>query len=215
MEKTKIYLTRHGETEWNTLRRMQGHMDSPLTEMGKQQGQWLSERLKTVEIDHIYSSPSGRAMQTSELINVHKGLKINASDHFKEIFLGNWEGRTTVEIESFDLDRFEKFWHNPEEFIPTDGESFQEIIERTSLEMEAVAKKHEGQTVLIVAHAVVLKSLIAYVENKELKDFWKGPFMNSTCLNCFEKDDSGWTVTMLGDTSHFPIDVEPKWVHPK
>lgn len=212
---TKIYLTRHGETEWNTLKKMQGHKDSPLTTMGIKQAEWLGERLKTIEIDHIYSSPSGRALQTAELINTHKGLDIKTKDHFKEIHLGDWEGLTQPEIEAFDAEGYNHFWYQPERYVPKSGESFEDVIVRSSIELERIAEAHAGETVLIVAHAVVLKSLYAYVEKKEMKDFWEGPFMNSTCLSCFEKTKDGWQITMAADTSHYPIDVEPKWVHPK
>lgn len=212
---TRFYITRHGETEWNTLRKMQGHLDSPLTDMGRQQAQWLSERLKTVEIDYIYSSPSGRAFLTAQEVNVHKNIDIRTSENFKEIFLANWEGLTQPEIEAFDAERYHNFWYKPEAFVPDGGESFEDVIERAGKEMEHLAQVHKGKTVLIVAHAVVLKSLIAYVEKKEIKDFWSGPFMNSTCLNLFEKDEQGWKIRFLGDTSHYPIEVEPKWVHPR
>lgn len=212
---TKIYLTRHGETEWNTLKKMQGHKDSPLTEMGVKQAEWLGKRLENIEIDHIYSSPSGRALQTAELINAHKGLDIKTKDHFKEIHLGDWEGLTQPEIEAFDAEGYQHFWYKPELYVPKSGESFEDVIVRSSIELERIAEAHPGETVLIVAHAVVLKSLYAYVEKKELKDFWEGPFMNSACLSCFEKTKEGWKITMAADTSHYPIDVEPKWVHPK
>jgi probable phosphoglycerate mutase len=194
---------------------MQGHMDSPLTELGKQQGTWLSERLKNVPIDHIYSSPSGRAYQTAELINFHKKLEIKTSEKLKEIFLGKWEGLTQAEIEAFDAEQYDYFWHKPEAHVPDGSESFQDMIDRCGEQLEAIASLHEGQSVLIVAHAVVLKSMIAYVEQKEIKDFWQGAFMHSTCLNCFEKEDGKWRVTMVGDTSHYPMAVESKWVNPK
>lgn len=212
---TKIFLTRHGETEWNKLRRMQGQLDSPLTELGKQQAQWLGERLKTVTIDHIYSSPSGRALQTAELINVHKGLPIKTSEKLLEIYLGNWEGKNQMEIEAYDVERYQNFWNRPELFEPCDAESFESIIQRTGEQLEHIAECHEGETVLIVAHALVLKGLIAYVEKKEIKDFWEGPFMKSTCLNCFEKTNGEWQVSMVGDTSHYPMEIEQFWANPK
>lgn len=212
---TKIYVTRHGETEWNTLRRMQGHQDSPLTEMGEKQATWLAERLKDVKIDYIYSSPAGRAMQTAEIVNQHKNLEIKKRDNLKEIYLGQWEGLTQPEIEAIDAEEYQNFWHKPECYQAKTGESFEEVIVRTSIELERIAEAHAGETVLLVAHAVVLKSLFAYVEQKPLEDFWKGPFMNSTALSCFEKTREGWQITMAADTSHYPEDVEPKWVHPK
>lgn len=212
---TTILVTRHGETQWNTLRRMQGHLDSPLTEMGENQAAWLGDRLKDIKIDHIYSSPSGRAFKTAEIVNQHQGLKIQTSDALKEIYLGEWEGKQVVEIEAYDPERFNHFWHHPEKFSPKDSESFESVIARSGKFLEWVAETHPNETVLLVAHAVVLKSMIAYLNQTPLQNFWEGPFMNSTCLNRFQKNKEGWEITMLGDTSHFPIEVEPKWVHPK
>lgn len=212
---TKIYVTRHGETEWNKMRRMQGHLDSPLTTLGRQQAVWLGERLKEVAIDHIYSSPAGRAMETAALINQFKGLPIQTSDRLKEIYLGSWEGKTQVEIEAYDAERYNHFWYQPECFVPSNAESFESIIQRTGEQLEWIAEAHPGNTVLVVAHAVVLKSMIAYVEKKTVKEFWNGPFMKSTCLNCFEKINDQWQISMMGDTSHYPVDIEQCWANPK
>lgn len=212
---TKIYVTRHGETEWNKLRRMQGRLDSPLTELGREQAQWLGERLKDVKIDHLYSSPAGRAIETATLINQFKGLPIKTSENLQEICLGSWEGKTQVEIEAYDAERYVHFWHQPECFIPSDGESFESIIQRAGEQLERISEAHIGETVLVVAHAVVLKSMIAYIERKQIQAFWQGPFMKSTCLNCFEKVDGQWQISMVGDTSHYPIEIEQLWANPK
>lgn len=212
---TKIYVTRHGETEWNKLRRMQGRLDSPLTELGKQQALWLGERLETVAIDHLYSSPAGRAMETATLINQFKGLPIKTSDKLQEIYLGGWEGKTQAEIEAYDAERYVNFWNQPECYIANDGESFESIIQRSGEQLEWIASTHAGETVLVVAHAVVLKSMIAYVERKQIQHFWQGPFMKSTCLNCFEKINGEWQISMMGDTSHYPMEIEQLWANPK
>lgn len=212
---TTILVTRHGETQWNTLRKMQGHLDSPLTEMGEKQATWLGERLKDTKIHQIYSSPSGRAFNTAEIINKHQGLEIATSDALKEIYLGEWEGKQVTEIEAYDPERFHHFWHEPEKFTPQNSESFESVISRSGNFLEWISEKHPNETILLVAHAVVLKSMIAYLNQTPLEKFWDGPFMNSTCLNCFQKSQKGWEITMLGDTSHFPIEVEAKWVHPK
>lgn len=210
-----IYVTRHGETEWNTLKRMQGHLDSPLTEMGCKQASWLGERLRTLELQYMYSSPSGRALQTASVINEHHGLPIVTVEAFKEIYLGEWEGKTQPEIEAMDAAEYDHFWHVPERYRSKSGESFEAVIERAGAALEQLAEAHPGGTVLVVAHAVVLKGLFAYILKKDIKDFWTGPFMHSTCLNCFEKTDEGWQITLAGDTSHYPEEVEAKWVHPQ
>lgn len=210
----KIYVTRHGETEWNTQRRMQGHMDSPLTQTGRLQAEWLGEYLKTTPLTRIYASPSGRADQTAKLIRGQRPLEIQSVEALREIFLGEWEGKTQVEIESFAAENYNAFWHKPEDYVPTTGESFEAVIQRAASVLEQIANT-ETQDVLVVTHAVLLKSMYAYVNQKSIEDFWKGPFMHATCLNCFEKVDGQWQVVIEADTSHYQTEVVNHWVDPK
>ncbi len=211
----KIYVTRHGETEWNTLGRMQGHLDSPLTKLGEDQARWLGESLKNTPLDYIYSSPSGRAMQTAKAINQSRNLTIRTEENLREIYLGEWEGKVRAEIEAYDAQRYHYFWNAPHQFVATDSESFESVIERSGKMLEEIAKRHPHEVGLVVAHAVVLKSMYAYILKKPIQEFWQGPFMNSTCLNCFEKDEDGWKITLEADISHYPMEVVPKWVQPK
>lgn len=211
----KIYVTRHGETEWNTQRRMQGHMDSALTEMGQNQAKWLGEKLKTTEFSQVYASPSGRTRQTTALVLGERALPITYLDGLREIYLGPWEGKNQEEIEAFDAESYQHFWFEPEKFKGRDAENFTSVIHRAGAILESLANQHPEEDILIVTHAVVLKSMYAYILQKPLVDFWKGPFMNATCLNCFTRTASGWEVLIEADTSHYPEDVEPKWVHPK
>lgn len=89
---TKVYLTRHGETEWNEKGIMQGWGDSPLTELGKNQAKWLGERIRDLHIDVIYASPIGRAFNTAEIIRGDREIPLIAYDGLKEIKIGGWEG---------------------------------------------------------------------------------------------------------------------------
>lgn len=68
MKKTTIYITRHGQTQWNVEKRMQGRQDSPLTEQGMRQAMWLRDALKHVDFDAMYASPSPRARRTAEIL---------------------------------------------------------------------------------------------------------------------------------------------------
>ncbi len=81
---TKLYITRHGETLWNTEGRMQGWNDSPLTDLGIKQAEWLRERIKDLKIDVIYSSPSGRAYNTAEIIKGNRELQVIKHDGYRE-----------------------------------------------------------------------------------------------------------------------------------
>ncbi len=80
---TRIYLTRHGQTEWNLQKRMQGHKNSDLTSLGKEQAKALGLRMKDVELNAIYTSSLPRAMQTAELIRGKNGKEPNRQYHLK------------------------------------------------------------------------------------------------------------------------------------
>ena len=99
MSTTTIYLTRHGQTEWNVQHRMQGHMDSALTSIGLQQAEWLSQGMRSVQLDAIYTSPSPRALRTAEIMRGERSTYLNLSDAFKEIGMGVWEGSDSAELE--------------------------------------------------------------------------------------------------------------------
>lgn len=108
----RIYITRHGETEWNIQKRMQGWKDSNLTRKGEEYAIALGRRLKDVDFNCIYSSSSGRTIHTSELIRGDKDIRIIPDDNLREIHLGEWEGKTSTEID--DKQRLKAFWETPQ-----------------------------------------------------------------------------------------------------
>lgn len=200
---TKLYLTRHGQTEWNLEGRMQGQKDSKLTELGEKQAEWLGERLNDEKIDVIISSSSGRVIATSKLIRGKRNIKIIPNDNLKEIYLGHWEGRLHTEIEKVWEEEQKNFWHFPHLYKPVRGETFSQILNRVGNEVEKIISEYEGKSILVVTHAVVLKALITYCENKDLKDFWSGAFMHSTCLNILDIKKDSRKFILKGDTSHY------------
>lgn len=201
---TRLYLTRHGETEWNIQRRMQGRMDSPLTTLGEAQARRLGKRLGDTPIDIIITSSSGRAVRTADLIRGERLIPIRTNDHLCEIDLGEWEGCLDTEIQTKHPEAHRNFWYYPHLYRPTGGgETFAEVRERVSREIERIANQYAGQAVLIVTHAVVLKSLLAYFDHSELKDLWNGPFMKATSLSIVEWDGDERRVVLRGDIAHY------------
>ncbi|MCJ8323509.1 MAG: histidine phosphatase family protein [Rhizobiales bacterium] len=98
----KIYLMRHGETEWNLQKRMQGQLDSPLTPKGQAQavkmGHILNREIADPHNYHMYTSPLGRTMHTSELVAQNFEFKPNKSDLLMEIYAGSWGGKLRADI---------------------------------------------------------------------------------------------------------------------
>ncbi len=203
---TNLYITRHGQTEWNLEGRMQGQKDSNLTELGEQQAEWLGERLNDVELDIIISSSSGRAFRTAKIIRGERNIEIIPNDNLREIHFGEWQGQLHTEIEAIWPEEYKNFWNFPHLYKPLEGETVLQLLDRVSNEVEKIISKYEGKNVLIVAHGVVLKALIAYFENKDLKDFWKGTFMHSTCLNIVEIKKESREIILQGDISHYPVE---------
>lgn len=207
MPTTIIYITRHGQTEWNTQKRFQGHQDSPLTELGAKQAVWLGESLKDVPIDLICASSSPRAVSTAEIIKGDRNIPIKRSDALKEINLGAWEGITQEEARSRDPLPYDRFWNDPESFEVEGGETFRQVAERAISELRDIQRMNVGKSILIVTHTVVVKLLMAYYENRPLRNLWDLPYIHPTCLCKIEIDQDNHEIVLHGDTSHYQEQV--------
>jgi len=198
----KILMTRHGETQWNTIRRMQGHKNSPLTEFGVSQAHWLKERLENDPIDVIYTSPLGRAYETAMILSQGRDIEVIKRDELKEIYMGSWEGQQIEDVEQSHAEINYYFWNEPDKYIPIDGESFEEIIERSRIFFQEILLKSEHKNILVVAHAIILKSFIAYTKGRTVKDFWEGPHLQPTSLTKADLVDGELVYEFVGDISH-------------
>lgn len=204
----RLYITRHGETIWNTQKRMQGHKDSELTEKGRQQAAQLAKALEKVELEAVYSSSSGRAIQTSQIIIGHRNIPLVPMDSLREINLGKWEGMVFADAEREYPVQFRNFWEFPHLYEPVGGEDFSDVAKRLDSTLRYLAERHDGDSVMVVTHAVALKLIMMMVEQKELKDLWNGAFMHPTSLNIIEYGKGGWKAVKWGDTSHYDFMLE-------
>jgi len=199
----KIYLTRHGQTEWNLLGKMQGRLNSNLTELGENQAKWLGSHLMNTKIDIICSSSSGRAYDTAKLIRGNRDIEIEQYDALQEVYLAEWQGMLHDDIESKESNQFNAYWYAPEKFVPGDKESFEMLIKRGSDVLNEIINKHSDKDVLIVSHGVTLKAILCYIKSNEIKDFWTGPFMKSTSLTILDVRDDKIDIVLEGDTTHY------------
>jgi len=101
-----LYITRHGETQWNTQKRLQGWMNSPLTERGIAQGKMLHEAVKMSNIEKISTSPSERAAKTALAAKGPLPLEVEFLEELKEMNMGDWEGKTLEEIIAKEPDNY-------------------------------------------------------------------------------------------------------------
>jgi len=190
----KLYLTRHGQTEWNLQKRMQGQNNSPLTELGEWQAVQLGNYLHDVQFDCIYSSSSPRALHTAELIRGERSIPIVTSNDLMEIALGEWEGMTYREANKRNPEQFHNLWHRSEKYYRCGNENFAELLRRTSGAIEKIAQQHNGETVLVVAHGMVLRTLYTYFKGQSICEIAHSPQVVSACLCLVEGEVGAWNI---------------------
>lgn len=201
---TKLYLTRHGETEWNDKGVMQGWQNSPLTELGEKQALWLGERIKDLEIDVIYSSPLGRAYNTAEIIRGDMDIEINTNDGLKEMNLHAWEGLGQEEIKVVDEENYYNFWNMPSKYIKSEkGENFQEIVDRSFKTINEILEKEKGKKILIVTHAITLRAYLCALEKRDIDTIWDPPFIKQTSLTEINFKEDGYEIPLRACIKHY------------
>ena len=198
----KIYITRHGETEWNKEGKMQGWKDSNLTEKGIDNAKKLGESLNNIEFDHIYCSPLGRAIDTAKYVRGNKDTKIIIIESLKEMGFGIWEGMENEKVKELCTKQQFNFWNKPSLYEPVDGESFYELIDRVKKVLYDIINNTTGENILIVSHTVVIKAIYLIIKKYSLEDFWKEPFMYDTCLTVLKVEDKEIEIILEADISH-------------
>jgi alpha-ribazole phosphatase len=173
----RLWLVRHGLTEWNTQQRFCGYSDIPLSAQGRAQALWLAQRLKEETISAICTSDLVRARETAEIIAHQRtpAVPIRVSAAWREIDFGDWEGLTYVEI----VERFKDqlgFFVDPEHYSPPNGESLAHLQQRVEIGLAAIIHSHALSTdgdVVIVGHGGPLRILLCGILGIPLQRQWQ------------------------------------------
>lgn len=198
---TKIYLIRHGQSEWNKETRIQGQKNTKLTDYGKEQAIKLGKRLINENIHIIYSSDLERAYNTGKLISnsIHKQLIPSKS--LREMNFGLWEGLTINEIkDSFDED-YTKWRKDPHTLRINGAESLFELKERSMGFVNQIINMNQGKNIAIVSHSATLKTIILGLLGLDLS-YYKNFTLSNVSLSIIECRDYNNVLTLLNDTSH-------------
>lgn len=158
---TRLLLIRHGESRWNVEGRIQGQLDVPLSGRGERQAEAIARRLREVPVAAIYASPLRRAQATAEAIAGVHGLPLRTVPQLTEIDHGDWQGRTVAEIAAADRDRFGLWSRLPGRVRMPNGERLFDVRQRVLAALGTMAGSHEGHTIAVVSHEVVIKVIVA------------------------------------------------------
>ncbi len=202
----RMILVRHGETDWNKEGRFQGQIDVPLNSNGKKQAFAAGQFLKGVNFDKVFSSCMSRPTETAKIIlGANSTLAIQAKNDLKEISHGLWEGKLESEIKS-DWGELLLAWQtSPENVQMPEGESIKDVSVRAIKCWAAIRKSllpHE--TVLIVAHDAVNKTILCNLLGLSDSDIWKIKQGNGaiSIVDISEENNLPDIVSCLNITSH-------------
>jgi probable phosphoglycerate mutase len=161
--KTTLLIIRHGETVWNAEHRFQGHGDSSLTELGRNQVAALGRRLESIHFDTLISSDLGRTRETASIIADFTGHGVELDSRLRERNYGVLEGLTVPEIRETQSDAYDRFNTDDPDYILPGGESHRQHYERNVAFFEKLLTGKKGSIVAAVAHGGVLDSIFRYV----------------------------------------------------
>ncbi|WP_433506856.1 histidine phosphatase family protein [Pseudonocardia halophobica] len=160
----RVVLLRHGQTDYNVAGRMQGHIDSQLTEEGREQALRAAPVLGAMPFDRVVSSDLARAVDTANTIADVLGLPVKLDKRLRETHLGEWQGRRVDEVE-VDYPGQIAEWRGDPRWTPPGGESRVDVVRRSLPVVEEIdvdlAEEPGSQSLLIVAHGGMIGGLVS------------------------------------------------------
>jgi len=203
MSNTRICFIRHGETNWNAERRMQGHIDIPLNANGISQAERLANALIRVKhsFDVIYSSDLERALHTANAVARALSLDVQITPRLRERNVGKLQGLLLAEAPVLLPEIWQRHIARELDHDLGGGESIRTFHQRMQDILELFLNEHRGQSVLAVSHGGSLDMIYRIVTQQAL-DAERVAVVPNTSLNWITHDGSTWSVECWADTSH-------------
>ncbi len=166
-----IYFARHGETDWNVQKRIQGTTDIPLNERGIMQARMLADTLKErhMRLDRVYTSPQKRAKETAMIAAEAVEADCVVIDELREMDLGLWEGSNWDIIEEENSEIY-RAWRKDKRYVHIPcGENYNELLKRTLAAVQKILAQ-EAEDVLAVSHSAVIMVLRCYIAGMSFEE---------------------------------------------
>ncbi len=200
---TRFCLVRHGETDWNAKRRLQGHTDIDLNARGLAQAEQMARAIKRINLafDVLYTSDLQRAAKTAKAIEQLFSTSAITNVGLRERHLGALQGLTTDEAPQLEPDLWRSHLSRNVTEELRGGESIQQFADRINTALEKIREQHLGKTVLLVSHGGALDMMYRIASNQPL-DAEKAVAVPNASLNWISHDGWSWKVDGWADTSH-------------
>ena len=188
----EFYIARHGQTKWNTEGRLQGWLNSPLTQKGIESAKLLGEHIQDVDFDVCYSSPSERAYHTLEIAISNREMKVFKDERLMEMGLGIWQGKKSDEIQREYSDTYRAYFDSPATFYLEGAETYHDLKQRVCSFIDEVIHKHFTETahkkILVITHGVTLMMMRLIFNGGELEALSEYGVSENAKLHIYQYD---------------------------
>lgn len=202
----KLYIIRHGETDWNVAGRLQGRSDIPLNDEGRRLARVTAAALADVDFKCVYASPLKRAYETATIIAGARDIPIITDERIQEISFGIYEGYHCLK-ENYDIpdENFIQFFKQPEAYRPPQGaESIAQLCGRTADFLQEMATREKefqpDDAILVATHGAALRGLLSYVKGIDAAHFWDGGVHKNCAVTTIDVTDGRFTLLEEGKT---------------
>lgn len=185
----KFIIVRHGYSVFNKERRFTGHVDAPLDERGIEQAKRNAEYvIANYTIDCIYSSDLSRAYHTVKPVADTLGLPITTSEGLRELYIGEWEGRSIAEVRQTQPEELAFYRMRIPESCTPGGETRKQLRERITRTMAEIAAENDGKTILIGSHGGAIRSLCCAWQGYAIEEIDQVPDLGNASITVVSYD---------------------------
>ena len=203
-ETLKLYIVRHGETEWNVIKRFQGQLNTPLTEKGMEKLRKTGKKLKNILFDQVYTSELGRTVASAEIIlNENNGYKNNKLElqklaELNEVYFGVWQGLTYEEVFLKYPEEADNYFYNVKNYNAenVEAENLKDALERFLKGINKILNIHKSGNILVVTHGTVFEMFMNYVANDSIFDIDERTLMGNGDYKVFSYKDGKFQEEM-------------------
>ena len=194
-------LVRHGQSTWNEEHRIQGQLDPPLSDLGRRQAALLGARLAARRFAGFYASDLKRAFETAEVIGEAIGVAPEPSTSLREVYLGDWEGRTSVEIAVEFPDAWASWVEEPDWDVVPGGEGAAAFEARVAAATDEMLRRHEHGDVLVVTHGGVIQVALHRIVGRPSHGLFPFKIQNAS-ITLIERRDGRAVIGGVNDIAH-------------
>lgn len=198
----RIIFVRHGETTYNVESRYQGHTDTDLSELGRQQAAAVAERLRDEDIAAVYASDLSRASETARAIASFHDLPVRSDESLRECSFGEWETLTVTEISERYPDLYRNYLRDSVTHRAPGGERLEQLQERVVRTVTRIAEMHPDDIVVVATHGGPIRAFFCWAFGVGLEAFRRIRVDNCSLTTFSLGHDGRWLLEVLNDVCH-------------